>query len=89
LQALACVTGEKDDDGQGASEKAPKKEVSPVDKAFKKALTDASKVLETQTCKDIIEQCGFQSSKEIKEDKDKKNVTEQLKAAIALAGLGK
>ena len=49
LQALACVTGEKDDDGQEAVEKpakqAPKKEVSAVDKAFLATCKDAAKVL--------------------------------------------
>lgn len=82
-------------DGSKYADDAPnpqpqaKKEVSPVDKAFLKACKEAAKVLDKETCKEIVERCGFESTKDIKEDKDKKNVTEKLKAGIALAGLGK
>jgi len=82
-------------DGSKYADDAPnpqpqaKSPANPIDVAYKQTLKDAAGALEKSTCKDIIEKCGFQSSKDVKEDKDKKNVTEQLKAAIALAGLGK
>ena len=89
--ALGLV-GEEDTDGHGLGDKgkeAPKKEVSAVDKAFIATCKEAAKVLEKDTCAQIVEKCNFKSTKDIKLDKDKVNVTEQLKAAIALAGLGK
>jgi hypothetical protein len=89
LQAMACCVGSADDDGASAVEMPATPTVSKVDKEFAATCTEALKVLEKATCLDILEKCNFKATKEVKLDKDKKNITEQLKAAIALAGLGK